>query len=269
VAGEADRERQERRMGSAVLPAAFDVMRAAVENDMIPATPCRGHRLPRVTDPDPEILTPAEVDAIASHCPKPLNLLVLVLGYAGLRIGEAFALRKRDVQDDGRTLAVARRKAEIGGRPDFDLPKSHQVRAVQVPAFLAKQLGAHARTLANDDDLLFVNTRGRVLTYNAWRRRVFDPAVTAAGLVGVTPHDLRASHASWVADKHGVLAAARRLGHSNASVTTRHYARAIKERDDDVAKGLDKGKKQRDKKRKGTRDPEAREGHDDDQADVA
>ncbi|MEU7975268.1 hypothetical protein AB0B48_24845 [Micromonospora sp. NPDC049089] len=52
-----------------------------------------------------------------------------------------------------------------------------------------------------------------------WRRR-FVQAV-AAGLDDVTPHDLRATHASWVADSHGVLVAARRLGHANASVTTR------------------------------------------------
>ena len=60
-------------------------------------------------------------------------------------------------------------------------------------------------------------------------------AVQAAGLSDVTPHDLRATHASWVADSHGVLVAARRLGHANASVTTRHYARAVDGRDADVA----------------------------------
>jgi len=59
-------------------------------------------------------------------------------------------------------------------------------------------------------------------------------------LVEVTPHDLRATHASWVADSHGLLAAARRLGHANASVTTRHYARAIDKRDAEVAAHLDK-----------------------------
>lgn len=42
----------------------------------------------------------------------------------------------------------------------------------------------------------------------------------------MTPHDLRATCASWIAEQHGVMAAARHLGHSSASVTTRHYARA-------------------------------------------
>jgi integrase len=61
----------------------------------------------------------------------------------------------------------------------------------------------------------------------------------AAGLVDITPHDLRATHASWVADSHGILVAARRLGHSSSSVTTRHYARPINERDAEVAQHFD------------------------------
>lgn len=61
----------------------------------------------------------------------------------------------------------------------------------------------------------------------------------AAGLIGVTPHALRATCASWVAEQHGVLEAARRLGHSSASVTTRHYARALHGGDEGVAVALD------------------------------
>ncbi|MEN2036141.1 hypothetical protein AAJM66_12075, partial [Staphylococcus capitis] len=101
------------------------VMRAAVENDLIQVTPCRGHRLPRTTDPEPVILTTEQIAELASHCKHPSNLLVLLLGYAGLRIGEAFALRQRDIRDAGRTIMVAQRKAEIAGKPDWDLPKSH------------------------------------------------------------------------------------------------------------------------------------------------
>jgi integrase len=76
--------------------------------------------------------------------------------------------------------------------------------------------------------------------YNAWRTTYFDPAVTAAKLDDVTPHDLRASHASWVAERHGVMAAARRLGHAHGSVTTRHYARSIDARDVEVASEFDR-----------------------------
>jgi hypothetical protein len=57
--------------------------------------------------------------------------------------------------------------------------------------------------------LLFTGRKGRPLRYSSWRRNRFDPARHAAGLAGVTRHDLRASRATWVADAHGVLVAAR------------------------------------------------------------
>ena len=83
------------------------------------------------------------------------------------------------------------------------------------------------------------HTAARRQSYSGFRRR-FRRALAAVGLEDVTPHDLRATHASWVADSHGVMTAARRLGHANASVTTRHYARPIDGRDAQVAKHLDK-----------------------------
>jgi integrase len=63
--------------------------------------------------------------------------------------------------------------------------------------------------------------------------------VAAAGLVVLTPHDLRATHGTWVADSPGVMAAAERLGHSNANVLTRHYARAVDGRDGEIAAWLE------------------------------
>ena len=51
----------------------------------------------------------------------------------------------------------------------------------------------------------------------------------------MTPHDLRATHGSWVARSHEVMAAVKRLGHSNANVTTGHYAREVDDRDAEIA----------------------------------
>jgi integrase len=42
-------------------------------------------------------------------------------------------------------------------------------------------------------------------------------------------------HGSWVARSHAIMAAAKRLGHSNANVTTRHYAREVDDRDAEIA----------------------------------
>jgi len=216
------------------------ILAAAVNNEMISVSPCRGVKLPRMPETEPHILARGEVDLLVSKLPEPHDLLVQLLAFGGLRIGEAFALRRRDVDFTTGRLHVRQGLVEISGRHTFDTPKSHQQRAVSLPRFVLERLKRHLEGLAPDDDaLLFVGRTGRPLHYNSWRRTRFDPGVVAAGLVDVTPHDLRASHASWVADKRGVMAAARRLGHSNASVTTRHYARAMDGRDADVARDLD------------------------------
>jgi integrase len=217
------------------------VMASAVNNDLIAVTPCRGVRLPRMPETEPHILTPAEVEKIAAKSKSPHNLIVQLLGYGGLRIGEAFALRRISVDSEAGVIQVTEGLVEIGGRLLFDTPKSHQRRTVTLPKLLMDGLVRHlADAVAQEPQaLLFVGRTGRPLHYNSWRQTRFDPAVKAAGLTDVTPHDLRASHATWVADRHGVMAAARRLGHSNASVATRHYARALDGRDAEVAQALE------------------------------
>ncbi|WP_347560414.1 tyrosine-type recombinase/integrase [Streptomyces sp. AcH 505] len=109
-----------------------------------------------------------------------------------------------------------------------------------------------------DDASIFTNLSGRPLRYNQWRKAYFDPAVAAAGLTDLTPHDLRASHGTGVADRYGVMTAAHRLGHSNASVTTRHYAHPVAGRDAEVASASDAWLEGHDHGRG------ARKGHDDD-----
>jgi integrase len=216
------------------------IMRAAVENDMIAQTPCRGVKLPRMPQTEPHILTPLEASRIVRSAAKPHDLLIALLAYAGLRVGEAFVLRRGDIDLSGGLVLVDENLAEANGALVFDTPKSHQKRLLRIGPSLAKRLGRHLEALPGGEDaLLFVTPGGKPLRYNQWRKAYFDPAVAASGLTDVTPHDLRASHGTWVADRYGVMTAAHRLGHSNASVTTRHYARPVAGRDDQVAEAAD------------------------------
>lgn len=216
------------------------IMASAVDNDLIPQTPCRGVRLPRMPQTEPHIVTPLEASGIVRAAEKPYDLLIALLAFAGLRVGEAFALRRSDVDVAGGFLLVDENLAEANGTLVFDTPKSHQKRLLRLAPSLTKRLGAYLEELPGGEDaLLFTTPAGKPLRYNQWRKAYFDPAVSAAGLTDVTPHDLRASHGTWVADRYGVMTAAHRLGHSNASVTTRHYARPVAGRDDQVAEASD------------------------------
>jgi len=214
------------------------IMKAAVANDLIGMTPCRGVKLPRLPDPDPKILTERQVARIAANTREPYDLLVWIIAYSGLRVGEAFALRRKHIDLRKGLLKVESNLLEIGGNKYFGTPKNHQVRSITLPVFLVDGLRWHLKENvgADAEAMLFTTYRGTMMRYNSWRVTHFDPAVEAAGLGHVTPKDLRVTHGTWVADRHGVMAAAKRLGHSNASVTTRHYARAVEARDSEIAK---------------------------------
>jgi integrase len=216
------------------------LMASAVDNDLIPATPCRGVRLPRMPQTEPHILTPPEASRLVRATTAPHDLLVGLLVFAGLRIGEAFALRRGDFDLANALVVIDENLSEAGGQLTFDTPKSHQKRVLTLPPSLVQRARKHLASLPDPpDSLLFTNSHGHPLRYNQWRKAYFDPAVAAVGLVDVTPHDLRASHGTWVADRHGVMTAAHRLGHGNASVTTRHYARPVAGRDAEVAAAME------------------------------
>jgi integrase len=220
------------------------IMTSAVDNGMIPVSPCRRIRLPRLPESNPEILTVAQVNQLAAKCELGDQVLILLLAYGGLRIGEALPLRRRHLDVEGGTVLIADAVTELPGGPVIDTPKDHQRRELAVPAFVVALVVRLLATLPDDPDAFLFpgrqkHTAHRQQSYHGFRRR-FTAAATAAGLSDVTPHDLRATHATWVADSHGVMVAAHRLGHANASVTTRHYARPVDGRDAEVAKHLDK-----------------------------
>ena len=58
--------------------------------------------------------------------------------------------------------------------------------------------------------------------------------------IDARPHDLRASHATWLYDAGwSPVEIAARLGHAKATITTKHYARHVLSRDVEIAAGLD------------------------------
>jgi integrase len=74
-------------------------------------------------------------------------------------------------------------------------------------------------------DLLFCAPEGGPLRPRNWRRRVWDPAVAATGLTGLTPHDLRHTAASLaISSGAKVKHVQRMLGHQSAAMTLDVYA---------------------------------------------
>jgi integrase len=191
----------------------------AVEWGKINANPARYVRkpnapAPRLTDP----LSPRQVEEVRRVLLDRGRLrdatLVSVLAYAGLRPGEALALRWEDLKR--RTISVDKSLA-LGEERST---KTRRTRSVRMLTPLASDLAKWK--LASDQvgsgDLIFPASRGSAWTdadYRNWRKRHFKTAAATAGLGQVRPYALRHSFASLLlAEQTNPAEIASQLGHS-------------------------------------------------------
>jgi integrase len=169
-------------------------MSAAVRDQRISRKPCDGVSLPRLPDHRQRFLTVAELQDLADRSGA-YQMMILVLGLCGLRFGECAALRVRSVDLMWRRLRVSESVSEVNGHMIWSTPKTHQSRDVPIPRSLIDALVAQAAG-KKPEDVLFSSPNGEPIQLANWRQRVSDPAVAAAGLIGLTPHDLRHTAAS-------------------------------------------------------------------------
>ena len=175
-----------------VMSAALD---HAVRGGRIRTNPAHGLGLPRPQRRDYVFLTHRQVLDLAVAA-GPWRLLVLVLGYTGLRWGEATALRVCDIDFDRRRIDVRRAFSDVGGRVVLGTPKSHQSRTVPIPRFVVNEIAA-AVVGKHADELVFTMPGGSVMRLSNWRLATFKPARARAGLSDrFRIHDLRHTAAS-------------------------------------------------------------------------
>ena len=153
--------------------------------------PAAGANLPRLNRREMRYLSPGELLAVGKAVPGKHRTLILTLGIAGLRFGEAAALRRQDVDLLHRRLTVERSVTEVDGSLVMGSPKSGRVRSVAIPERLIKELDNHLGTyVAPDlDALVFSSDLGAMLRVTNFSRRVFRPAVAATAIE--RPEELR------------------------------------------------------------------------------
>jgi integrase len=219
------------------------VLALAVRDGRISRNPATGVRLPRLVDEGHVFLSHEEVDGLAQECGR-YELLVRLLAYTGLRWGEAAALRVKRVDLLRRRVEVAESVTEVVGKATSGTPKGHQRRWVPLPRSLVPAPREQIEG-KGPDDLVFTSPSGGVLRNQNFRMRVFRPAAKAAGLDGLTPHDLRHTASSLaVAAGANVKAVQRMLGHASAAMTLDVYAGLFGEDLEAVADRLDEAASQ-------------------------
>jgi integrase len=201
-------------------------LNVAVDDGLIAHNPATKVKAPRVEKRRQRFLTAFELSRLADECGD-YGPFVWFLGWSGLRLGEAVALRVRQV--DGRRVRVEESATEIDGRLTFGPTKTHETRTVILPRLTIDRLEPllDGKT---DDEFVFTAPRGGPLRAGNFRRRVFTPAAERIGIPDLMIHDLRDTAASLaISTGASIKAVQRMLGHASAAMTLDTYGSLFEE----------------------------------------
>lgn len=218
-------------------------LQLAVEDGRIASNPAARLKLPKVVKTSKRYLRHEQLLALAEAIERRQaghGLLVLVLGYCGLRWGELAGLTVADLDFRRNRLHVRNTVVEVNGYLQASRPKSYEERSVPVPASLMELL-RQATAGAAEDRPVFPGARsGLPLRNRSFRRYSFDAAAIEVGLEGLTPHELRHTCASLAVSRGAnVKALQRMLGHASAKETLDTYTDLFEDDLDGVAVALD------------------------------
>ena len=205
------------------------ILQRAVEAQHIETNPVRAvRRAPLPHKPEVRPLAPIIVETMRAAASPRDAALISVLAYAGLRPGEALALRWGDVRD--KTLLVER-AISLGVEKDTKTAAHRTVRLLApLEADLREWRMRSGRPRSSA--LIFPSAKGAPWTdaaYRSWRRRAFRRALNAAGVERARPYDLRHSFASLLLHEGAsVIKVARQLGH-DARLTLSTYGHVMDE----------------------------------------
>ncbi|HUF14652.1 MAG TPA: tyrosine-type recombinase/integrase [Acidimicrobiia bacterium] len=220
-----------------VLHASLDV---AVDDGLLARNPTDRVKPPPVRKRRQLFLTADQLDALADAAEglqEGAGALIRFLGYSGLRWGEAVALRWDAVDAERRRVRVRESATEISGKLEWGAPKTHEVRMVIVPRFVADGLVAGVEN-STPEGLVFTAPRGGPLRHSNFTKGVWLPAVKAAESVpeGLLIHDLRDTAASLaISAGASIKAVQRMLGHASAAMTLDTYGSLFDEDLEDLA----------------------------------
>ena len=213
------------------------ILDTAVRDGLIGANPAKGIPLPKKHSKRQVFFTNEQLHQLAAQCGE-YRLLILLLGYTGLRWGEAIALTGDDVNLLTRRINIDKNVVWLDGTPVAGTPKSGKGRTVPIPGFLVSELADLVEKTGSG--LLWAGADGNYLPRPPSQRGWFQQALKSANLPRITPHDLRHTAASLaVQSGANVKTIQRMLGHASAAMTLDVYAALFDDDLDEVARRMD------------------------------
>jgi integrase len=211
---------------SAVL--AFAVKFCGMQRNPMTVTGAQGSYERRV-----EMWSKEEFDRFIAEVESPIERpLFLLLYYTGMRIGEALALTRQDIDFEKSTINIDKTFNQNTGQVTTPKTKA-SIRTVTIPDMVADAIKALIDNLAYDCKKVFPMPYSTIIYH-------YRKAIQRAGVRNLPIHCLRHAHVSYLIS-HGVpvTAIAKRVGHTSPQVTLSIYAHADKNSEQDIKKLLE------------------------------
>lgn len=156
-----------------------------------------------------------------AKCAGDFEDYILFLGLCGIRWGEFAALQVQDLDLAKGTIYVHQTVSEINGKQVWtDSTKTHEDRTIYLMKFLRDRAGNWVKNKLPTDPL-FPSPEGKVLRNSNFTRRIYQPAMVAAGVTRKRIHDLRWTMISISASEGIEQNLVReQVGHSKAYMTS-------------------------------------------------
>ncbi|BDG62318.1 site-specific integrase [Caldinitratiruptor microaerophilus] len=224
-------------------------LRQAVEWGLLARNPIDAVKKPRVERKEAAALTPEQVaQFLEAARDDRLHALFTLAVYTGLRQGELFGLRWRDIDLEAGTVTVAQNLQWIGGKPVFSTPKTRTSRrtidlAEPAVAALKQWRIEQARELLKiglrEPELVFTTEIGTPLNPSNVRNRHLPEILAKAGLPKIRFHDLRHTFVTNMIDAGVDLKTVSELaGHSQVQVTADIYRHVFRRQKKDAVERL-------------------------------
>lgn len=210
-----------------------NILNTAVADGLYDVNPCKIKGAGSYEAPERPYLSRGQAEAMAHAMPTPdLTAFVLVSLWAHLRLGEALAMRRRDVDLAAGKITVRRSLSELRGQGQVETTtKTKRARVVHVPSQGLAVLRAHLETTAPalPDARLFTHRSGRPLT-KAHVARAWVKARGALGQEEYHVHDLRHAGLTYAAQRGATQKELMALGGHKSPRAAMIYQHAAEER---------------------------------------
>jgi integrase len=220
-------------VGAATAHASYRILRAVlsfgVRRGHLGHNPAQALRIPGVKPRKVPRLTPQTIQAVVEAMEPRYQAMTLTMALAGLRIGEATALRVEDFDELRGDLVVNKSYAEVVGRLILGPTKTGEDGKIALPPVVVTAIKSHLEEFGpGKDGLLFAAPEGGPLPRSRFRARPWLRAIREAGVDYFPPHALRHFAVSFALSTGAKITEAAELArHSDPSTTARVYSHSL------------------------------------------